>query len=118
MENFLCNNIGQRSLPHPGIFSPVAASGIKVTCTTGDTNYTTTVKSGAFYRVVVARATSYAAVAASLSTIGDATVSANVEWVFAITGDSGAIHIPLGKTTLNITATYGGTFVFLVELGT
>lgn len=113
--NFSCDNVGNRIPPHPNMSAPVAGSGILVTCTTADTNYTTTVEAGATYKVSASKTSDLIGNIIAMSITGTAVTDANKEWVFNL-GKSCVIKIPNDKTILNITATEDLVLAHLIKL--
>jgi len=115
-ETFLSDNKGHRVPPHPDSAHPVAASGLTETLTTAGTNYTLTVEQGESYKVISTLASSVMTTEIVFMGItGAQTVTANREWMFPL-GQSGIVHIPIGQTTLNMTASVSGVIVYLVKL--
>lgn len=116
METYLSDNKGHRVPPHPNEAHPVAASGLTKTLTTAGTNYTLTVEQGKSYRIIGTLATSVLTTEVVFCGItGTQATTANREWAIPL-GQAGIIHIPIGSTTLNLTATVNGVKVYLAKL--
>ena len=113
-EIYLSDNAGNRVAPHPNMLNPLAASGIAITLTNADTNYTQTVVAGT-YKIICHKtaASSHDIVFASIT--GVATTAANREWFFPL-GQVGIIVIPKGVTTLNLVSTLAAVEVYLAKL--
>jgi len=115
METYLSDNKGHRISADPYMVHPVLASGIKVTLTNADANYTQTLLAGATYRIICHKtaAASHDVVFASVT--GTAVTDANKEWSFPL-GQNGLITMPKDKTTLNLASTLAAVEVYLVQL--
>lgn len=113
-EIYLSDNYGHR-VSDPNTAHPVLASGLTKTLTTAGTNYTLTVEQGQTYKIIstLSSAVQHDVVFAGVT--GTVATDANKEWMFPV-GQSGIIHIPLGYTTLNLTATVNGVKVYLAKL--
>ena len=103
------DNSGNRSVFHPGIANPVAASGqTKATGTAGD-DLTFTVVAGASYVITCAGATGL------FSITGVTSTAANIEWICPADSQL-VIRIPVGKTTLYFEADTGTKKIYMARL--
>lgn len=114
-EVYSSDNAGNRVPPHPNMVNPVVASGLTVTLTNADTNYTLTVVGGVTYRIISHKtaAASHDIIFASIT--GVATTTANKEWAFPL-GSIGIIKIPEGVTTLNLVSTLAAVEIYMAKL--
>jgi len=111
----LSDNKGNRVSPDPCIVHPELASGIKVTLTTANTNYTQAVVAGVTYRIISTLTAASSADVVFASVTGTAVTDANKEWAFPL-GQAGIIKIPKDKTTLNLVGTVALIEVYLAKL--
>lgn len=114
METYLSDNKGNRVPPHPNEIHPIAASGLTVTLTTAGTDYTLTVEPGKSYRIIgtLSAAASHDVVFAGILTQA---TTANREWAIPL-GQAGIVHIPVGTTTLHLTATVNSVVIYAAKL--
>jgi len=93
MENYSCDNSGNRTPNHPHCVDPVAESGVtQATGTAGD-DLEVTLVGGQMYAVTPLGTS----VLASIT--GVTSIAANIEWVFPANVTS-IFRMPIGKTTL------------------
>lgn len=114
-EIYHSDNTGNRVPPHAHLANPIAISGLTVTLTNADTNYTLTVVGGETYRIISHKtaAASHDIIFASIT--GVATTTANKEWAFPL-GSVGIIKIPEGVTTLNLVSTLAAVEIYMAKL--
>lgn len=112
MEVFHSDNAGNRVPPHPGMSSPVAASGILLTDSTIGADHTQAVVAGASYAVTLVSA---ASTLAMYFGIADVTTDANVIWVCQ-PYETIIIKIPIGSATLHYEGAANGVSVRLRKL--
>lgn len=93
MENYSCDNRGNRTPVHPHVVDPVAASGITIATGTAGDDVTQTLVGGQMYAITPIGTTILAGITGVTST------AANIEWVFPPNVTS-IFRMPLGKTTL------------------
>lgn len=106
------DNLGQ-TVPLPHCVHPVLASGVTLTATTKNTNYTTTVKTGKTYIITSTVGCSFFGLTGTIAT------AANKEWVCAQNGKV-VMRIPVGTdAAATRTLNYGGdtdlTTIYIVE---
>lgn len=109
MENYSCDNGGNRIPPDVNACDPVAASGQTVATGTAGDDKTFTVVGGARYAITGV------STAVLLSITGVTSIAANIEWAAPI-NTTIIVKIPEGKTTLYFEGTVNTTNVYLRKL--
>lgn len=112
MENYSCDNMGNRVPSHPNMADPVAASGQTLATGTAGDDKTATLEAGKMY-VIMLIGTAGTAILASAT--GVTSTAANIEFVFPA-GYSSVFRMPEGKTTLYFEGTESTKNAYIREL--
>lgn len=112
MENYSCDNSGNRIPPDVNACDPVAGSGVTLTITTSGEDYTQVLTAGQLYVIMFVGTAGKVMFASST---GVTSVAANIEWVF-MANVNYVFHMPLDKTTLYFEANESSKVAYIRKL--